>query len=107
MIVLTKYENSHLSYVISLVINLHIGITKLMTRPKKPEISGFFATQIPKKFLKKRGMTLGYFRPLAGFELSKVRIQPPPKVEIQANLDFVGKNSTQSFGLGFSGFHEM
>ncbi len=44
MIVLTKYENSHLSYVISLVINLHIGITKLMTRPKKPEISGFFVT---------------------------------------------------------------
>jgi len=45
-----------------------------MTCRKKPEISGFFATQIPKKFLKKRGMTLGYFRPLAGFELSQGKI---------------------------------
>ena len=52
-------------------------------------------------------MTLGYFRPLAGFELSKVRIKSPPKVEIQANLDFGSKNSIQSFGLGLSGFHEM
>ena len=36
-------------------------------------------------------MTLGHFRSLAGFELSKVRIQSPPKAEIQANLYFVGK----------------
>ena len=52
-------------------------------------------------------MTLGHFRFLAGFELSKEQIQSPPKVEIQANLDFISKNSIQSFGLGFSGFHEM
>ena len=36
-------------------------------------------------------MTLGHFRPLAGFELSKEQIQYPPKVEIQANLGFVSK----------------
>ncbi len=36
-------------------------------------------------------MTLGYFRPLAGFELSKEQIQSPLKVEIQVNLDFLGK----------------
>ena len=30
----------------------HIGMTKLMTCTKKPEISGFFATQISKKLLR-------------------------------------------------------
>ena len=52
-------------------------------------------------------LTLGYFTTLVGVEPSHELVSSPLKVEIQANIGFVKKKSIHSFGLGFSGFHEM
>ena len=52
-------------------------------------------------------MTLCDIRPLKGVEPSKNQVLIAIKIKILANFDFDRKNSIQSFGLGFSVFHEM
>ena len=52
MIVLTKPEKQLFSGVIFLEMNLHIGVTKRMTRTEKPDLSGFFATLVLSEKLK-------------------------------------------------------
>ena len=88
MIFTQDAKNSDLSYVIISVNDTHISMTKSMTCRKKPEISGFFATQIQENFLKKWGMTLRLFRPLAGFEPIQDQFKCYSKDDTQANLIF-------------------
>ena len=67
----------------------HIRSTKFMISTQKPEYSGFFATQIPKIFLKNEGWHWG--EPFWGVEPIQRRFHNSSKVYIQAHLDFSAK----------------
>ena len=73
---------------------------------KSPKYRAFLLPN-SEKFLKKWGMTLGVLRLFRELNPHKGGFGALQRSIYRLISDFSAKNSTQSFGLGFSGFHEM
>ena len=93
--------------IINIVKAIYISMTKSMTCPKKPEISGFLLPKFRKNSWKKEGWHWGILGLWQDLNSHKEKFWSEYRSKYRQISIYSAKNSTQSFGLGFSGFHEM